>query len=137
MRIFEQARRFSLIAFTTAKFLPRSLATSNMSPVSPLNEWARSAITEAQEEHRKSNEPDIVDPNSNRNTANQISISIAKKFLTRASPKFLKSDSAKDEDRLVKVGRSVIDLVSLVGRKDTSIEDEEETLKLGLGNIVE
>ena len=103
----------------------------------PLNNWARSAIADAQEEHQTSNKTEIVDPNSNRNTANQISISIAKKFLTRASPKFLESESSKDEDRLVKIGRSVIDLVSLVGRKDNSIEDEEETLKLGLGNIVE
>ena len=137
MRIFEQARRFSLIAFTTAKFLPRSLATSNMSPVSPLNEWARSAITDAQEEHRKSNEPDIVDPNSNHNTANQISISIANKFLTHASPQFLESESAKDDDRLVKVGRSVADLVSLVGGEDNCTEKEEETLTLGLGNVVQ
>jgi predicted aldo/keto reductase-like oxidoreductase len=129
------ARPFSFIALA-AKFLPRSFAASTMSPWS-LNDWARSAIAEAQEEHRKSNEPDIVDPNSNRNTANQISISIAKKFLTRASPKFLKSDSAQDEDRLVKVGRSVTDLVSLVGEKDNCTENEEETLKLGLGNVVE
>ena len=103
-----------------------------------LNDWARSAIAEAQEEHRKSNQPDIVDPNSNHNTANQIAISTAKKFLTHASPSFLQSESAQDLDRLVKVGRSVTDLVSLVGGgKETCSEKDEETLKLGLGNVVE
>ena len=114
----------------------------------PLNDWARSAISDVQEEHRKSNKAadTLVDPNSNHNTANQISISIAKKFLTRAAPKFLQSESAEDDDRLVKVGRSVADLVSLIandgGGKDNTTagigtEKEEETLKLGLGNVVE
>lgn len=69
------------------------------------------------------NRPKIVDPNSNDNTANQESVSIATHFLASASPEFLNSSMARDEDRLVKLGRSIVDLV---GSKSSYNKDQVE-----------
>jgi hypothetical protein len=101
-----------------------------------LNEWARTAIADAKDEHAKLNLPKVVDPHSNKSTANQLSISIAQKFLKKASPKFLESKLAADDDRLVKVGRSLSDLVaSTDGNSDT--KQGEEILKQSLLNVVD
>jgi predicted aldo/keto reductase-like oxidoreductase len=92
---------------------------------------ARSAITEARGEIK--DDPPIVDPNSNDNTANKISIAIAKKFLTKACPAFLEAKTSHDVDRLVKVGRSLADLVSL----DDDDDESEKYLSAGLSSIIE
>mmetsp|Transcript_22771 Transcript_22771/g.27925 ORF Transcript_22771/g.27925 Transcript_22771/m.27925 type:complete len:175 (+) Transcript_22771:43-567(+) len=102
-------------------------------PLSSLSQLARQAVQDG-EEHYK-NKKTVVDPNSNHGTANQKSIFVAKEFLEKASPTFLKSDIAKDDDRFVKVGRSVQDLVSL--SSDDGDEKGEEVLKMGLQNVVE
>jgi hypothetical protein len=103
-----------------------------------LNEYARSAIDEGKEEEEEEEEQknDVVHPNA-------LSISIARKFLQKASSKFLESESSRDEDRLVKIGRSILDLVDMVERNynntdggNGSHDDGEETLKHGLLNII-
>ena len=87
------------------------MTTLSSSNTPELAQWARQAIESAQEEFK--NKPKIVDPNSNSNTSNLQSISVARHFLAKASPEFLISPMAKDDDRLVKVGRSIADLVRL------------------------
>ncbi len=82
-----------------------------MSPALP--EWAKRAIVDAENEFK--DKPVVVDPRSNNNTANLQAISIANKFLYNAAPKFLDSPMAEDADRLVKVGRSISDLVLFLG----------------------
>ena len=109
-----------------------------------LNEYARSAINEGKEEQNSLPENDVVHPNA-------LSISIARKFLQKASSKFLESESSRDEDRLVKIGRSMLDLVDMVDRNNNNNnnnnntdgghdgdddDDGEETLKYGLLNII-
>mmetsp|Transcript_1704 Transcript_1704/g.2432 ORF Transcript_1704/g.2432 Transcript_1704/m.2432 type:complete len:666 (+) Transcript_1704:12-2009(+) len=117
----------------------------------PLNQWARSAISNGEAAFK--DQPEVVDPNSNKNTANQKSIFIAKDFLVAASSKFMDHDIlSADEDRLVKVGRSIVDLVELAdvdanvdaeakaveeGNTNTAALDDEEVLMLGLKNVVE
>ncbi len=101
-----------------------------------INEWARSAIADATGEAEKSNQPEVVDPNSNKSSANRLSICIAQKFLKNASPKFLESKVSTDDDRLVKVGRS---LSALVASADTNSDGKEgeEILKKALLNVVD
>jgi len=77
----------------------------------PLVDWAKQAIVDAETDYK--NKPRVVDPNSNEGTSNQIAIDVAKKFLANASPEFLNSPYAADEDRLVKVGKSVSNLLDL------------------------
>ena len=67
---------------------------------------------------------------------NTQSVAIARSFLQKACPSFLLSDICKDEDRLIKIGRSLADLVS------RSNEDEEtatfsDELEAGLDLLVE
>eukprot|EP00536_Pseudo-nitzschia_multiseries_P002546 jgi/Psemu1/283795/fgenesh1_pg.34_\ len=99
---------------------------------SSLNELARAAIAAATDEKDKSNLPEVADPHSNKGTANQFSISVAQKFLEKACPKFLESKKLADDDRLVKVGRSIEDLVA---SSDKSQGDE--ILKHALLNVVD
>lgn len=101
-----------------------------------INEWARVAIIDAKEEAAKSDQPEVVDPHSNKSTANQLSISIARKFLENASPKFLECDLSSDDDRLVKVGRSLSDLVDSAD-KHSNREEGEDILKQALLNLVD
>ena len=80
------------------------------SKVQQLNQWAREAISKAETKFK--NVDPVVDPNSNKGTSNQKSIYIAKEFLNSASSSFMDDkDLSKDGDRLVKVGRSLVDLV--------------------------
>ena len=113
----------------------RSFTTVSASTMSswPLSEWARQAIADANAEF--DGKPNIVDPWTNNNTLNQLSICIASKFLTRASPKFLESPISNDDDRLVKVGRSLEDLVDRA--KESTVSDSEDKLSHGLQNMVE
>jgi len=101
-----------------------------MAPFS-LTELAKQAIADAEIAFK--DKPVIIDPNSNNNTPNQISIHVARNFLAKASPQFLNSHMAKDDDRLVKVGRSVADLVLLAEEGDTGYEQ----LSHGLSHVVE
>uniref|UniRef100_A0A7S2R028 NADP-dependent oxidoreductase domain-containing protein n=1 Tax=Eucampia antarctica TaxID=49252 RepID=A0A7S2R028_9STRA len=64
-----------------------------------------------------------VDPNSNDNTENQRSIVIAKSFISLTCPEFLSSPISHDDDRLVKVGRAIKDLL------EAAKSDEEENVK--------
>lgn len=107
-----------------------TLRTFTASPTPALSEWAKQAIVDAEVEFEK--KPKIVDPDSNNNTANLLAISIAKKFLAKAAPKFLESSASKDDDRLVKVGRSVTDLVLLAKNNN-----ENDQLKHGLSHVVQ
>lgn len=103
----------------------------------PLNQWAREAIAKGEAKF-KDVKPVVVDPNSNADTNNQRSIFIASEFLNRASPDFMGNGKVSgDQDRLVKVGRSLVDLVDLAASDGESEESNEELLKLGLANIVE
>jgi len=63
--------------------------------------------------------PEHVDPNSNESDANKHSIRLARSFLEHTCPSFLSSDISNDEDRLVKIGRSIEDLVTRT--KDASV----------------
>lgn len=92
---------------------------------------ARHAIAEAEAEH-KTDTP-ILDNNTNNSTANQTSISIAKKFLAVTCPTFLGSKASEDADRLVKVGRSISGLVSIANNGEQS----KDQLIAGLNGIVE
>ena len=103
-----------------------------------LSEWARTAIADAEDEKEKLNLPEIADPHSNKSTANQLSISIARKFLEKASPKFLKHKLSSDDDRLVKVGRSLADLVASADKNRSQQESQgEEFLQHALLNVVD
>mmetsp|Transcript_9400 Transcript_9400/g.28070 ORF Transcript_9400/g.28070 Transcript_9400/m.28070 type:complete len:579 (+) Transcript_9400:181-1917(+) len=99
---------------------------------SSLNEWARAAIAAANEEKENANSPEIADPHSNKSTANQLAVSIARKFLEKAAPRFLESKISADDDRLVKVGRSI---AALVASADKTQGDE--ILKHALLNVVD
>lgn len=101
-----------------------------------INDWARTAIADAKEEAEKSDQPEVVDPHSNKGTANKLSISIAQKFLKKSSPKFLESELSSDDDRLVKVGRSLSDLVASTD-KNSDGKEGEEILKQALLNVVD
>jgi hypothetical protein len=119
-----------------------SSSSSSSSSISawPLNQYARKAIQNA-ESYFKNVEP-IVDPNSNKDTQNQKSIYIAKDFLNHVgSTAFMNHEVlSNDEDRLVKIGRSVVDLVQMAGvggdGKDGTGGGEDE-LRLGLQVVVE
>ena len=80
----------------------------------------------------------VNNPNIDTTSAdyNSQSVAIARAFLQKACPSFLLSDVCKDEDRLIKIGRSLADLVS------RSKEDEEsatisDELEAGLNLLVE
>ncbi len=101
-----------------------------------LTQWAREAIAKGDTKF-KDVEP-VVDPNSNADTKNQKSIYIATEFLNNASPDFMGcSKATMDGDRLVKVGRSIVDLVELAEMDLDTSEGKEESLMLGLTNIVQ
>lgn len=107
----------------------------------PLNKWAREAIKNAETKFQNI-DPVVVDPDSNKDTQNQKQIYIALEFLKHAaSPAFMNHDVvSKDEDRLVKIGRSLVDLVALaaVGNGgDSGSNENEEMLRLALHGIVE
>jgi len=103
-----------------------------------LSEWARTAIADAEDEKEKSSLPEIADPHSNMSTANQLSISIARKFLEKASPTFLEHKLSSDDDRLVKVGRSLADLVASADKNQSQQKSlGEEILKHALLNVVD
>ncbi len=102
----------------------------------PLNQWAREAISKGDEKY-KDVKP-VIDNNSNAGTDNQRSIYIATEFLNKASPEFMENKKvSSDEDRLVKVGRSLVDLVDIADNEIDEEASKEELLKLGLMNIVE
>lgn len=96
----------------------------------PLTQWAREAIQKADIKFQNIH-PIVIDPNSNKDTNNQKSIYIASEFLNHAASSTFMNDEklSKDEDRLVKVGRSLVDLVDSV--------ESEEVLKMGLENLVQ
>ena len=96
-----------------------------------LRQIARAAISNAAASDAKAEV--IVDPNSNDNTANKISIIIAQKFISHACPAFLEASVSEDVDRLVKIGRSIADLVRLADESNES----DGTLAAGLSSIVE
>ena len=101
----------------------------------PLNKWAREAIQKA--ETKFQNVCLLADPDSNKGTENQKAIYIAVEILKHASPSFLNHDEiSKDEDRLVKVGRDMLDLVDMASG-DADVDKKEEMLRLELQNIVE
>lgn len=99
-----------------------------------LPDIARSALTEASEEIK--DDPPITDPNSNENTANRISVAVAKKFLFKCCPVFLKAKTSQDLDRLVKIGRSIDGLVNIADN-ETDEETREKDLSAGLSAMVE
>jgi predicted aldo/keto reductase-like oxidoreductase/phage gpG-like protein len=115
-----------------------SLPTSSFLNIAmtSINEWARTAIADAKEEQAKSDQTEVVDPHSNKSTANQLSISIARKFLKNGSPKFLESKCSTDDDRLVKVGRSLSDLVTSADNNSDAGQGDE-ILKQALLNVVD
>eukprot|EP00565_Helicotheca_tamesis_P004241 CAMPEP_0185737582 /NCGR_PEP_ID=MMETSP1171-20130828/30739_1 /TAXON_ID=374046 /ORGANISM="Helicotheca tamensis, Strain CCMP826" /LENGTH=652 /DNA_ID=CAMNT_0028408537 /DNA_START=46 /DNA_END=2004 /DNA_ORIENTATION=+ len=70
---------------------------------------------------------------------NQHSIVLARHFLERTCPRFLASEISNDEDRLIKIGRSIDDLVT---RSKTEMENEDvskvaEELRQSLGLLTE
>ena len=101
-----------------------------------LSELANAAVNEATQENKV--DTPVEDPNSNDNTANKTSIAIAHKFLSKTCPAFLESKAALDPDRLVKVGRSIADLVSIAGGHDivaaglSAVVDQCDMLSRGL-----
>jgi hypothetical protein len=101
-----------------------------------LSEFAKIAVKETAKENKGDSTSTIIieDPNSNDSTANQTSISIANKFLSKACPEFLKSKAGMDQDRLVKVGRSVADLVRIANDDVTGKGDKMST---GLVSVVD
>ena len=106
------------------------MSTSSAASCAPeaLAQWAIQAIESAELEFK--DKPKTVDPNTNNNTSNQESISIARHFLAKASPKFLRSPISSDDDRLVKVGRSIYDLVRFdkeQSTQDAALGTETET----------
>ena len=114
---------------STSPDKPSSLnGNTNTMTTNAVNEGARNAITKAKEEQEKNNFPEIVDPNSNKGTANQISISIAKGFLEKELPDFVESKLFDDSDFLVKIGRSILDLVASADKQN---EGGEEILNKG------
>ncbi len=89
-----------------------SSTVRNLNMASPsLVYWAKQALNEVTLEFK--GKPEVVDPNSNASTSNMFSIDVAKRFLAKASPEFLECAYSSDEDRLVKVGRSVADILGL------------------------
>ncbi|GFH48164.1 Aldo/keto reductase [Chaetoceros tenuissimus] len=101
-----------------------------------LVDTAKEAVAQAKEDH-KTDSP-IVDPNTNNSTDNKISIAVAKQFLSETCPYFLTSKAGQDEDRLVKVGRSIADLIEI--STDDTIRSALETIVdqcdvLGKGNL--
>lgn len=122
-----------LYAFSASAVRTLAVFAGNKPPnmsLPALSEWAIKALKDAEVEFE--NKPVIVDPNSNNSTANLLAISIAKNFLSKAAPKFLESSASKDDDRLVKVGRSVSDLVSIA-----KFDAENDDLSHGLSHIVQ
>ena len=103
-------------------------ARNNSCTSNILVQTAKDAIQAAENEFRL--KPKVVDPNSNDNTANQESIAVAKHFLAKTNAEFLDSFAAKDEDRLVKVGRSIVDLFDIDS-------DDSVLLTQGLTHIIE
>jgi hypothetical protein len=122
----------------------------------PLNKYAREALSKAEAKFQNMDKDDIiVDPNSNRDTENQKSIYIATEFLNHASPSSITGlgseglgvDDSYGDDRMVKVGRSLVDLVRLAdagGNDDDNNDNDgsdsgtsEKVLSLGLQHIVE
>lgn len=69
-----------------------------------------------------------LDPNSNKNTANRRSILVAKIFTSEACPQFLSSSISKDDDRLVKVGRSIEDMLEA-----TELDEDEKLNQSSFG----
>lgn len=101
-----------------------------------LVDTAKEAVAQAKEDH-KTDSP-LIDPNTNDSTDNKISITVAKQFLSKTCPDFLKSKAGQDEDRLVKVGRSIADLIEISA--DDTIRSALETIVdqcvvLGKGNL--
>lgn len=128
--LYSVLKRSSIIFLTgTGKRAFATDTTYNMAPRT-LNDWAKEAIAKADVEFKDL--PKLVDPNSNDNTGNLYSISVAKSFLAKASPKFLDSSMSSDDDRLVKVGRSVSDLVHMADEASSS-----DNLTHGLSHVVE
>ena len=120
---------------STSPDKPSSLnGNTNTMTTNASNQGARKAITKAKEEQEKNNSPEIVDPNSNNGTANQISISIAKGFLETELPDFVESKLFDDGDFLVKIGRSILDLVASADKQN---EGGEEILNKGLENVLD
>ena len=100
-----------------------------------LNQLAREATSVCEKKFQ--NTTPVVDPNSNNNTENEKSIFIATEFLKEALPKFIEQEMvSKNKDRLVKVGRNLVDLVTLADTCEISARNEE-FLTLELENIVE
>lgn len=84
---------------------------------------AKKAVESAELEFK--DKPQVVDPNTNANTSNLEAISIARHFLSNTLPDYLKSDKAHDQDRLVKIGRSIIDLLSMQHSEEGHCQDEK------------
>jgi predicted aldo/keto reductase-like oxidoreductase len=122
-------------------------SAASAAAVVPLEEWARKAVSDAETKFHDENAHPIIDPNTNQNTANQMSIFIAKEFLSKSSPNFLSSDLVIDsDDRLVKIGRSIADLVRIDQEEEEEGDDTDnnnnnnqnhQQLKSGLRMIVQ
>ena len=67
---------------------------------------------------------------------NSQSVAIARAFLQKSCPSFLLSDVCKDEDRLIKIGRSLADLVSR-SNEDEGPATTSDELEAGLHLLVE
>lgn len=61
---------------------------------------------------------------------NDLPISVAQFFLTKKCPQFLKDELSKDEDRLVKIGRSIIALFRSSSGDSITHESSESQVKL-------
>ena len=125
--------------FTSYSTSTTSTTTKSKNTAWSLNQKAREAIQKANDQFQ--NIPVIVDPNSNKDTQNQKSIFIAVEFLNHVSSTLPSlSGNTLEEDRLVKIGRSLVDLVQLADDDDDDNDDNhttsEHVLKLGLENIV-
>jgi len=134
MNLLKRARDAVTYTTTASKRFLFGDTTITITTINTNNliQWANDAITNANDSNHDS--PATLDPNTNNNTANHISIAIATYFLARAAPSFLTSSLSNDQDRMVKVGRSIVDLVELFG-KDGG--DKGAELKTSLEGIVE
>ncbi len=101
-----------------------------------LSKVARLAVQKANDEAKATDGPEKVDPNSNDNSANQKAILIARNFASSACPQFLESTISSDDDRLVKVGRAIEDMLQ-ASLEDCDANAEVSHLEASLGLLVE
>ena len=101
-----------------------------------LSKIARFAVQKANEDAKVTDDSKIVDPNSNNNSENQKAILIARNFASSACPTFLESSISSDDDRLVKVGRAIEDMLQ-ASSADCDANTKVSNLEASLSLLVE